>query len=337
MVGRADLTIACSSVEGDMRIRRRPLFWGLGFVAAGSVALAVQQGYLDRDTVANAWRLWPLILIAVGLSLIAARSRWAVIGTVVSALVIGAIVGGLVAVGGSFSLACGGSDPVSLTGHSGTFGSDASVSLEMNCGTVEVSMTGGDAWTASVGTTGATQPSVTSDPSSLRIRSADVGGWSVERGREKWVIRLPSAPSYSVSVKPNAATVRMDLSGARLDSLSLQPNAGDIHLTLDGATLTSFDLEMNAGSASLRVNPSTTLSGDVQMNAGSLELCAASGVAFRITSSGTAFGTTIDGSGLTRDGDTWETANYATAQQRITLTVHGNAASFTLNPSGGCN
>lgn len=320
-----------------MRVSRGLLFWGLGFITAGAVALVVQQGIIDRETVANAWRLWPLILIAIGLSLIARRTPWALAGTAVSAVVIGAIVGGLIAVGGSFSVACGGAAPTSLTDHNGTFGSTAAVSLEMNCGTIDVSMTGGNGWVASVGTTGSAIPSVTSDSGSLHIRSADVNGWFVDRGREKWVVQLPSGTSYTASVKPNAASVRMDLSGGAFDALTIQPNAGDVRLTLDGATVTSFDMEMNAGSASITVDSGTTLSGDVQMNAGSLELCAASNVAFRITSSGTAYATNVNASGATRDGDTWTSANYATAEQRITLTVHGNAASFTLNPSGGCS
>jgi hypothetical protein len=180
-------------------------------------------------------------------------------------------------------------------------------------------------------------PSVTSDSGSLRIRSAAVNGWFADRGREKWVVRLPGATTYTANVRPNAATVRMDLSGGQFSSLAVQPNAGDVHLTLDGATVNSFDLELNAGSASIRVNPATTLTGDVQMNAGSLDLCAAADVAFRITSSGTAFSTNVNASNVSRDGNTWTSANYASAQQRITLTVHGNAASFTLNPSGGCN
>jgi hypothetical protein len=320
-----------------MRVSRGLLFWGLGFITAGAVALAVQQDIIDRNAVFNAWRLWPLILIAIGLSLIARRTPWAMAGTAISAVVIGAIVGGLVAVGGTVSITCGGSDPTSLTDHSGTFGSAADVSLEMNCGSMDVSMTGGDGWVASVGTTGSTMPSVTSDPGSLRIRSANMSGWFIDHGREKWVVRLPIGTSYTASVKPNAASVRLDLSGGRFDSLTVQPNAGDVHLTLDGASVTSFDLEMNAGSASIMVNPSTSLEGDVQMNAGTLELCAASSVAFRITSSGTAYSTDVNAPGVSRDGDTWTSGNYATAQQRITLTVHGNAASFTLNPSGGCS
>ena len=76
-----------------MRVSRGLLFWCLGFITAGAVALAVQQGYLDRNAVADACRLWPLILIAIGLSLIARRTQWAIAGTVLSAVVIGAIVG----------------------------------------------------------------------------------------------------------------------------------------------------------------------------------------------------------------------------------------------------
>ena len=90
-----------------MRINRGLLFWGLGFITAGAVALAIQQGILDRDTMAGAWRLWPLILIAIGISLMVARTPAAPLGTALAAVVIGTIVGTAIAVGPGIAVGCG--------------------------------------------------------------------------------------------------------------------------------------------------------------------------------------------------------------------------------------
>ena len=95
-------------------------------------------------------------------------------------------------------------------------------------------------------------------------------------------------------------------------------------------------MDLNAGSLSVTASPDTSLSGSIQVNAGSIKLCAPPGTALQITASGTAFGTNLDHSDLAKDGDTWESAGYPEAANKITLTVHGNAASFDLNPSGGC-
>jgi Domain of unknown function (DUF5668) len=47
------------------------LFLGIALVTGGAVALTAQQGYIDQDLVAGAWRLWPLILVAIGVSVAA--------------------------------------------------------------------------------------------------------------------------------------------------------------------------------------------------------------------------------------------------------------------------
>ena len=73
------------------------------------------------------------------------------------------------------------------------------------------------------------------------------------------------------------------------------------------------------------------------MNAGSLELCVAesASVAITVDEDNITFSHNLDDSGLTRTGDTWSNGGGGAAA--ITLTVSGNAASFTLNPEDGCS
>ncbi len=322
-----------------MRINRGLLFWGLGFITAGAVALAIQQGVLDRDTMAGAWRLWPLILVAIGISLMVARTPAAPLGTALAAIVIGTIVGTAIAVGPGIAVGCGsGSEPSTLVDHSGTFGStDVSLDWRLNCGNLQVSMTGDSTWKASVGSTGSDQPTVSDSAAQLRIDSADTNGWFIDHGRERWVVSLPTAPSYDANLRANAGTFTLDLGGATFSSLDLQPNAAEIHMDLSDATVRGLDLEMNAGSATITASSGTLLEGSIQMNAGSVKLCVPTSVPLRIVASGTAFSANMGGNGLTQDGDTWTSPGYdASAAQRIALTVHGNAASFDLNPDGGC-
>ncbi len=55
---------------GDaMRLRRGPLFWGLLLIPLGGIPLLVRGGYIDAVGASPiAWRLWPLLLIGVGLA-----------------------------------------------------------------------------------------------------------------------------------------------------------------------------------------------------------------------------------------------------------------------------
>jgi len=320
-----------------VHVNRGFVFWGLGLVTAGLVALAIQAGYLDRSVMAGAWRLWPLILVAIGISVILSRTPLALIGTVVAALVLGAGAGTAIAIGPGFAADCGDSPPTSLQDHTGTLSTTASLDWRLECGTLDVTMSQGLSWRASVGSTGSSAPSVDAANDRLDLKSTDEGGgFFVDHGRERWVVQLPTATSYSAEIHINASKGTVDLTGATFSSLTLQPNATDLTLAVNGASIEGLDVQLNAGNLAITASPNTALSGTIETNAGSVKLCAPTATALRITASGTAFGTNLDDANLTRTGDTWESASYAQADHRITLTVHGNAASFDLNPEEGC-
>jgi hypothetical protein len=320
-----------------MHVNRGFLFWGLGFVSAGLMALAIQSGYLDKVAMAEAWRLWPLILVALGVALILSRTPFALLGTVLAAIVVGGGVGTVIAVGPRFAADCGDSPPAALQDHTGSLGSTASLDWQLNCGTLDVRMTQGSGWNASVGSTGSEQPSLDAASDHLDLSSAGHGGgFLVDHGRERWVVELPSATTYDAEIHVNASKGTMYLSGAKFSSLSLQPNAAHLVLTMEDADIQGLDLQVNAGSISILASATTALSGSIHVNAGSVELCAPPGAGLRISASGTAFSTNLGETGLTRDGDTWQSAGYPQAVRQITLEVHGNAGSFDLNPPGGC-
>ena len=72
-----------------MRIRSGLLFWGLFFILLGGLPLLVRAGALDPNAFSEAWRLWPLLLVAFGVALIFGRSRAGILATVVAAVALG--------------------------------------------------------------------------------------------------------------------------------------------------------------------------------------------------------------------------------------------------------
>lgn len=323
-----------------MRYHRGLLFWGLALITGGAVALAAQQGYIDRDWLAGAWRLWPLILVAVGLSILLARTPAAIVGTIVAALVVGTAGGALIAVGPG-SVTCGGGDPTSLTTRQGTFGDNASVQLAFNCGTLNVGMDDADGWTVASGQRNGSPAKITAASHRLEVRSSNHDSNWFNVGRQRWNVTLPTSTTYELDVSPNAAATKIDLGGGTFTSVSVQPNAGSTFMDLTDAQVDDLDLSLNAGSAAVIVGDGGDVAGSMSVNAGSMELCTTGLVEIRLTvKDNLTFSTNLAESGLVRDGDSWSyvpTYRQGAVVSVVDLNIEGNAGSFALNPEGGCS
>jgi hypothetical protein len=320
-----------------MNYHRGLLFWGLALITGGAVALAAQQGYIDRDFLAGAWRLWPLILVAIGVSIIVSRTPFAIVGTIVAALFVGSAGGALIAVGPGVA-ACGGAEPTNLTTEQGRFGDSAQVSLDFNCGTLEVSTTDGDDWSVATGRRGGDPATISAGTDRLHVESSDRDGFWNSGGRQHWIVGLPTSTSYQLDITPNAADTTVDLGGGQFTSVSIQPNAGALRLILSDATVDDLDLSLNAGSAVILIGAGMSMDASMTVNAGSIEVCTDDGVAVSVTTDANiTFSHNLDDSDLQRVGDTWSTPGYAAADDQVRIDLEGNAASFNLNPEGGCS
>ena len=333
---RAGVKVADETREkmSPMRINQGLVFWGVALITAGAVVLAVQQNLVEADVLAGAWRLWPVILIAIGLSIALSRTPFAVLGTIAAALVVGAAGGALISVGPGFA-SCGGAEQSGLTTRDGAFGGDnASVELDLNCGTVEVALTEGSIWRVAASQSDGEEARIEATDASLAVSSPDSGFLG---GEQRMEIGLGLDVSYALSIDVNAASTTLDLGGGSFSELSVDPNAGSLALDLRGSSVAALSIDLNAGSASFQVDGDTDLDGTVGVNAGSVELCTDPDTAVRFTvEENLTFSHDLDESDLARNGDTWASANFEAADRRIDLRLEGNAASFSFNPEGGC-
>jgi hypothetical protein len=319
-----------------MTLHRGLLFWGLALITAGAVALATQQNYLDRDVLADGWRLWPVILIVIGLSVVLSRTPFAIIGTIAAALVVGTAAGAFIAIGPAVA-SCGGAEPTSLDTQQGQFGDAAQVTLDFNCGTLDVATTDHPEWTVRSSRVDGEPAQIAADRDSLRVESGHSDRWW-DGGRQRWIVSLPDRTSYRLDVTPNAAETIIDLGGGRFTTVSLHPNAGSVVLDLTDAEINDLDLSLNAGSVAVIIGPGQAMNATMSVNAGSIEVCTEDGVALRVTTNANiTFSHNLEDSNLVQVGDSWSTPGYADAADRVQIDLEGNAASFTLNPEGGCS
>lgn len=321
-----------------MRVNRGLLFWGLALLTAGAVALAVQGGIIPRETAGDVWRLWPLILIGIGIAIIASRSPFAIVGTIVAAVVVGGVAGTFFASGpGGFNV-CGSGELDESSRESGSFeGASASVSIDLNCGDLSMAVGAGSDWSLDARRSGGDEPRVSASGTSLEIDTPDRGFTAFRGERHAWDVTLPADVELEAQIGMNAATAALDLGGGTFGVLGLDANAGDISLDLSGAEVGDLRVDGNALSFDLTVDGSASINGRLEFNAASIDICIGPDADVSITVSGEniTFSHNLDASGLERTGDTWRTAG-GSGSAPIDLRVGGNATSLTVNPSGGC-
>ena len=326
-----------------MRIHRDLAGWGVFFVVAGGVPLAVQTGLLPPTALDRWWSFWPLILVGIGLGLIFTRTPLEILGGLLVSgtlglLAAGILTGGFGGIGEFPSTVCGpGGGGTPFEARSGRFETGAAVTVEVACGTVEIRSTGGDTWTVEGVDEEGVGPDIEADGGSLEVTARDrVGSFMGERDR--WVVRLPTAQRLDVRLDLNAGEAVADLVGARLGLVEVELNAGTATINLRDVTeIDGLEAGLNAGSLGVWL-PAVSMTGSIEANAGSIRLCAPEGVALRLLTGDSILSSQDFGdSGLIQSGDAWETPGYDTAVARIELRTEANAGSFSLDPPEGCS
>jgi len=320
-----------------MHVERRLLQWGAFFIVFGAVPLAVQLGWLDRSAFNGAGRLWPILIIVIGLGILLARSRFELLGGLLFTVTLGLILGAVLA-GGIGSIGCIGSGQATSVGpvSGGTFGTAAQVDLTIDCGSATMTTIAGSAWSFSSSSDPDRRPVVTASTDSLQISNNRSGLLNLNLDHSSWQLLLPAAPSLDLALEMNAGDAHLDLAGAHLDGLSMTANAGTARVNLAGAaSVGSIDATVNAGDVLVAL-PSAPMHGSITVNAGHLGLCLAAGTSLRIDSGGALSGNNYASQGLVQDGSTWTTPGLGEGVPTVDLSVTANAGNVELNPQGGC-
>ena len=296
-------------------LRRRSMFWPLVLIAVGLVALAGNYGWVQPVSVLSIIALWPVLLILLGIDIAFAR-RWPVPTLAAEVAIIGA--GLLLAATqpsalriATFSFSTGGEcASVASPSVSVPRGSLQSIRLTINGGAARYHLTGGS--TAAL--------EATADGTDLCIRDQTSGS---TRGD----VRLTQAGARFSTNTDISVRVANDL------PVSLVVNAGAGEFVMDLHDVRTSDARMNVGASNTTVvlpRPAGDVPIRIEGGASNVVIEIPADIEARITVTGGLISSSSTNPRATKSGNVIETAGYAAAKDRVTVSVNGGASSVSV-------
>lgn len=149
----------------------------------------------------------------------------------------------------------------------------------------------------------------------------------------RWQLGLNRTIPADLTLEAVAGSSELDLRDVPLAALMLTVNAGDMELLLPGGDYDA-NLVTNAGSSEITLPENGRHAVNLEVNAGSVTLHLPSGVALHVEVDRALGSFSANDAGLRRvDGqeNVWETADYNTATNRVDLTIHIAVGSVTID------
>ena len=318
-----------------MRVDRSRLNWGIFFIALGAVPLAYHQGVVSASALGDAWRLWPLIIVGIGLSIILSRTPAFFLGGTVVAICLGLVFGSVLAT--PPTVACGGDGSSSSSvARAGSFDGGASVDLDLQCGSATITTSTDGQWHVNASNNAGRMPQVVSTPDSLQVTSGSQNGWSFDRGKDDWQIALPSTSQIDLTSTLSMGDARFNLASANLGSARFVVSLSSFHLDLTGAHVGSLTVTTSLGATYLTLDGSSNLTADLKTSLGSLEVCIPAGLGVQVSGTDSLSSSDFAGAGLIRSASGWQTPNYSSAPHQATINFNTSLGSLKLLSAGGC-
>jgi hypothetical protein len=319
-----------------MRINRRFLYWGVFLAAIGGVLVAVDLGAVNTSTIADALRLWPLAIVAIGLGLVFRRTRLGVPGGMLAAAVPGLLLGGGFALAPQIAVDCGANGTASsLSTRQGVFDGPARIDVTTACGSIVVVTAPGDGWQLEASDRSNGTPIIDASARSLSIDAGGPEGWhGFDPNHDAWRLTLPTTPIEEMSLVVNAGEGRIGLPGAQIGHLDLTTNAAHTTVDLSEASVERLSGTVNAGLLSVHLSGTADIVGTMEVNAGALQVCVPAGLGLRVRHDGALNGVSVKG--LQQTGTDWQSPDYASATHRADLDIEVNLGGVEIDPIGGC-
>lgn len=327
----------------ENRAHYRSLFWPVVLIGVGVLWLLTNLGYLTAVRMVEIWRLWPVLLILAGVDILFAR-RMPLIGALIGVVVVVLIGYGLLA---GVPLPTGAQAGV-ITDHLVTpvgQAQKASVTLDFWSDPVSIYSLSdsSDLIAANVTHTGAVNFSSTGNTTKdVSLSHSDSFTsfitWGITPETRADVGLTPMIP-LDLRISAASGSSTMDLSGLNLSSLVIDSGSGSVNLTLPKSGIAGATrIHTASGSAEIVIPANAPVNLATDSGSGSLHIQVPAGAALRIDAVADGSGSLSLPSGMlqTRRGNgdtgTWETSNFQTAPNKITITLQGvGSGSISIN------
>ncbi len=345
-----------------MRINRSLLNWGVFLIALGGIPLAVDQGWIQSDIASDLGRLWPLILVGIGLGLILRWTPLAWFGGAVVAATFGVIFGAAIvslpeddltnvhalipAIAGG---ACSGGDAGPGSTRDGGLANDTAFALEatLSCGELRVARAADSSWSFAAAHGSEDQPRIDdSDRDGATAQLILSQGGNDELmflgGQEQsdWQVAVPAEAALTMATTLNAAKGVLDLGSGPVTRVDGTFNASDVALDLAEATTlerATMRLTFNASDGELSL-PAGNFDIEAALNVSALTICVPSDAALRVESSSLLSSDDLRASGLEEaDPSLWTTPGFSTAGDHIDLSIDSVASSLSVERPEVCS
>ncbi|MDQ6859104.1 MAG: DUF5668 domain-containing protein [Chloroflexota bacterium] len=293
--------------------RRRGMFWPLVLIGIGLLALLANYGLVEPVSFVSILALWPVLLILLGIDIAFSR-RWplptlgAELIIVAAALLLAAIQPSALSLATFTFSSSGCTNPAASV--SAPRASMTTLSLRIDGGAARYELASGSSDAISV----------LSEQGGLCLRDRTGTSARGDVVLSQSGTRFGSGSLIAVRVPPDLP-------------LSLTMNAGAGEFTLDLHDVKTTDARLNLGASSTTIvlpRPTGDVPLRVEGGASSLVLELASDVEARITVSGGLMSLSTTNPRLAKTGNTVETAGYAAAKDRVTVTINGGVTSVAV-------
>ncbi|HWQ12893.1 MAG TPA: DUF5668 domain-containing protein [Roseiflexaceae bacterium] len=285
---------------------RRPARGGLvgpvALIAAGGVLLLNNLGVLDWSVWGALLRLWPVLLIAIGLDLMVGR-RSALVSLLIGLLAVAALAGGVWYLG----VRPGAAAQTETVAYGLDGATRASVDLSLNAGELRLG-----AMAEPEGLIAGTVPLA---PGERLEREHALRG-----GEARVRLRAAGAPPVNFGQSMPDALWDLRLSRDLPIQLRIATGAGRAAIDLARLQVTSLDLSAGVGALELTLPERGRLRATVSAGVGETVVRIPAGMAARIHISGGLGEADVDPR-FVRDGEYYTSADYATAVDRVDLEI----------------